>query len=135
MKKIILSAVLLCTAVTFSMAQDRTQGNRNRNPEDMAKRMIEHLDKELTLSPVQKDSISKWSQSFSKKQQELFKNEGESREARMEKMRVIRDEQTSKIKSILTAEQKVKYEAMTKRNEAQRNQRGEGQEGGRRQRN
>ncbi|MGN5955637.1 hypothetical protein ACP6L2_13580 [Sphingobacterium lactis] len=115
MKKLILSAAILCAAVTFSNAQDRPQREGTRNPEEMAKRMVERLDQELKLSPAQKDSILKWNQASAVKQQAIFQDEKESREAKMEKMKALRQEQQTKIKSILTDEQKVKYEEMSKR--------------------
>lgn len=115
MKKLILSAAILCAAVTFSNAQDRPQREGTRNPEEMAKRMVERLDQELKLSPAQKDSILKWNQASAVKQQAIFQDEKESREAKMEKMKTLRQEQQTKIKSILTDEQKVKYEEMSKR--------------------
>lgn len=115
MKKLILSAAILCAAVTFSNAQDRPQREGARNPEEMAKRMVERLDQELKLSPAQKDSILKWNQASAVKQQAIFQDEKESREAKMEKMKALRQEQQTKIKSILTDEQKVKYEEMSKR--------------------
>jgi len=115
MKKLILSAAILCAAVTFSNAQDRPQREGTRNPEEMAKRMVERLDQELKLSPAQKDSILKWNQASAVKQQAIFQDEKESREAKMEKMKALREEQQTKIKSILTDEQKVKYEEMSKR--------------------
>ncbi|GAA4144100.1 hypothetical protein GCM10022216_26670 [Sphingobacterium kyonggiense] len=115
MKKLILSAAILCAVVTFSNAQDRPQREGTRNPEEMAKRMVERLDQELKLSPAQKDSILKWNQASAVKQQAIFQDEKESREAKMEKMKTLRQEQQTKIKSILTDEQKVKYEEMSKR--------------------
>ncbi|MGV6945951.1 hypothetical protein [Sphingobacterium kyonggiense] len=115
MKKLILSAAILCAAVTFSNAQDRPQREGTRNPEEMAKRMVERLDQELKLSPAQKDSILKWNQASAVKQQAIFQDEKESRDAKMEKMKALRQEQQTKIKSILTDEQKVKYEEMSKR--------------------
>lgn len=115
MKKLILSAAILCAVVTFSNAQDRPQREGTRNPEEMAKRMVERLDQELKLSPAQKDSILKWNQASAVKQQAIFQDEKESREAKMEKMKALRQEQQTKIKSILTDEQKVKYEEMSKR--------------------
>ncbi|MEI5983299.1 hypothetical protein VJ786_00150 [Sphingobacterium sp. PU5-4] len=123
MKKLILSAALLCAAVTFSQAQDRPQREGMRNPEDMAKRQVERLDKELKLTTVLKDSLNKWFLASGKKQQELFKDEKESREVKMEKWKAMREDQQKKIKAILTPEQRTKYEEMAKNRPEQRQRR------------
>jgi len=115
MKNLFLTAIALCLGITLSMAQDRPQRGEMPSPEERAKKMIEHLDKELKLTQEQKDSITVWNVGFAKEQQELFKNESESREEKMEKMKTIREAQSTKIKSILTPEQITKYEEMSKR--------------------
>ncbi len=115
MKNFLFTAIIMCFVVTLSKAQDRPNRQNMPSPEERAKRMIEHLDKELKLTKVQKDSITKWNTSFSKEQQALFSDDKESREKRMEKFRAVREKQTAKIKSILTPEQAKKYDELNKR--------------------
>ena len=115
MKNLLLTAIALCLGITISMAQDRTQKRQLASPEERAQQMIKHLDKELKLTAEQKDSLTVWSIAFGKKQQELFKNKGESREAKMEKMKATRDAQSAKIKTILTPEQITKYDELSQR--------------------
>ncbi|MFZ4261444.1 hypothetical protein ACFRAE_05335 [Sphingobacterium sp. HJSM2_6] len=115
MKNFLFTTIMLCLAINLSKAQDRPNRQNMPSPEERAKRMIENLDKELKLTKIQKDSITKWSTSFSKDQQALFSNDKESREARMEKFKAVREKQTAKIKSILTPEQAKKYEELNKK--------------------
>lgn len=129
MKKIgfLLIAVLLGTAM--SMAQPG--GQRNIDPETMAKRQTEQLKEALGLNKDQEKKVYDLSLDTSKKRSEMMqemRDSGGGMDGMREKMRTLRDEENKKMKAILTEAQWTKYE---KYQEENRNRRGQGRPGGR----
>ena len=129
MKKIgfLLIAVLLGTAM--SMAQPG--GQRNMDPEEMAKRQTEQLKEALGLNKDQEKKVYDLSLDTSKKRAKMFqemRDSGGGFDGMRDKMQALRDDENKKMKAILTDEQWTKYE---KYQEERRNRRGQGGPGGR----
>ncbi len=126
MKKIgfLLIAVLLGTVI----GRAQPQGPRNMNPEESAKRQTEQIKEAVGLNADQEKKVYDLNLEMSKKMQEMFQqNQGGGFEAMREKMTKLREDQSAKMKEILTAEQYAKYE---KYMEERRSQRGPGGPGG-----
>ena len=129
MKKIgfLLIAVLL--GAIISMAQPG--GQRNRNPEEMAKRQTERLKELLGLNKAQEKKVYDLSLENGKKRAEMFqemRDSGNGFEEMREKMQELRNDENKKMKAILTDEQWTKYEKYL---EERRSRRGQGRPGGR----
>ena len=129
MKKIgfLLIAVLLGTAM--SMAQPG--GQRNMDPEAMAKRQTEQLKEALGLNKDQEKKVHDLSLETSKKRAKMMqemRDSGGGFEGMREKMTELRNDESKKMKAILTDAQWTKYE---KYQEERRNRRGQGGPGGR----
>lgn len=129
MKKIgfLLIAVLLGTAM--SMAQPG--GQRNMDPEEMAKRQTERLKEALGLNKDQEKKVYDLSLETSKKRSKMFqemRDSGGGFEGMREKMQELRNDENKKMKAILTDAQWTKYEKYL---EERRSRRGQGGPGGR----
>lgn len=112
MKQIFLMVIAILGMTSFASAQQSRSGMR-MNPEQRAKRSVDMLNKELTLTQVQKDSIYAFSLDEAKKQQELFQQgNANNRRDNFEKMKGIRQESQEKIKSVLTDEQQKTYDKL-----------------------
>jgi Spy/CpxP family protein refolding chaperone len=109
MKKIVLVASLFI----FAFMVSAQQGGQRRGPmsEEQMKQRYEELTKELTLKPAQLDSIKKFDQEFFAKQRVAREKAGDDREKMRDEFTKLRNQQTEKIKSVLTAEQFKKYQA------------------------
>ncbi|SEM82326.1 hypothetical protein SAMN05216436_10842 [bacterium A37T11] len=119
MKKVMMALALISSMFMYSQAQPGGGRGGRPNPEDRAKRTAEDLEKELKLSPAQKDSVYSYVLSQSKEQQTLFKpgQGNEDREATMAKFKSLQEKTDTKIKSLLTDDQKTKYDAYLKQRE------------------
>ena len=104
--------VLLFTIVLFTMGSalaQQGQGQRERaTPEERAKRQTETLTKELGLNKEQKDKIYKIVLKYSQPRKQ--ENADTSREKRREEFQKIQKERNDSIKSVLTNDQKVKFD-------------------------
>lgn len=113
-----LITVMLATIFTVGISVAQERGGRqgqNRTPEEMAKLQVEHLTKELELNKGQQDSIYKYTLESSKEQRTLMQNsEGGDRQAIFEKMRALREKNSTKIKTFLNESQSAKYEELQK---------------------
>ena len=119
-------AVLLGTAM--SMAQPG--GQRNMDPEEMAKRQTEQLKEALGLNEDQEKKVYDLNLENAKKRAEMFeemRESGSGFEGMRDKMEALREDENKKMKAILTDEQWTKYE---KYMEERRNRRGQGRPGG-----
>ncbi|EOR95653.1 hypothetical protein ADIARSV_1168 [Arcticibacter svalbardensis MN12-7] len=108
MKKNLLLIALLAGAVSFSQAQQRPQ----RSPEEMAKRNLEMLDKQLSLTAEQKTQVSAI-MTTETKQMDSLKNAGGAqadRKVMRTQMQEFQKEHQKKIMDILTDDQKKSYE-------------------------
>jgi Spy/CpxP family protein refolding chaperone len=121
MKKNLLLIALLAGAISLSQAQQRPQGD----PQEMAKRNLEMLDKRLSLTDDQKAKISAILQSRSRAVDSLRNAAGAQgdRQAMRSKMQLVQQENQQKIKEVLTDVQKKSYETLLTE---QRNRMGSG---------
>ncbi|MDR1762617.1 MAG: DUF4890 domain-containing protein [Dysgonamonadaceae bacterium] len=105
MKKFLLMALLLCgSTVMFSQRPGGGPGGGQFSPEDFAKRQTEWMTKELNLTDAQIAPVDSVNLLYAKKQQELFKPDGD-REAMREAMQTINAEKEAAFAKILTEEQ------------------------------
>jgi periplasmic protein CpxP/Spy len=127
MKKISLILMSLMLIAVVSIAQP---GQRNFDPEEMAKRQTEQIKEVVGLDAKQEKQVHDLNLETGKKMRALReKNQGGGFEGMREKMGELRAEQDKKMKEILTEVQWKKYE---KYMEERRSQRGQGRPGGRR---
>ena len=106
MKKTALMILVAIFATTTMTAQDNDQREfRGPDPAKFIEKQVKHMDKKLQLTDEQKEQLKEFYGEFGKAQQ-----------ARMEQMRQMekrdREALNGKIKSILTDEQKAKYDEM-----------------------
>ncbi|GHV66399.1 hypothetical protein FACS1894199_09730 [Bacteroidia bacterium] len=96
------------------------QGQRSRDPEEMADRAVKRLDEELKLTEEQKKELKIWYTETNKKQGEEFEKQRDDREAMRESMQKLRTETRAKMEKVLTKEQYEKYVESEKKREADR---------------
>lgn len=128
MKKIGLLLLFAFVLTTVSMAQNR--GERNFDPEEMAKRQTEELTKTLDLNKDQQKKVLSLNKEMGEKMsamREDMRDGGGDWGAMREKMTKIREEQNKEMKKILTEDQYKKYEKYL---EERRARRGQGRPGG-----
>ncbi|PRY53043.1 hypothetical protein B0I27_10450 [Arcticibacter pallidicorallinus] len=121
MKQNLLLIALLAGTISLSQAQQRPQFN----PEEMAKRNLEMIDKRLSLTDDQKAKVSAILLSQSKSIDSLRNATGAEgdRQAMRSKMQSLQQENQQKIKGVLTDVQKESYETLLTE---QRNRMGNG---------
>jgi len=130
MKKLLIVTCML----TYAFMISAQGGQGGFTPEEMAKRRAEQLERyktELKLNDKQFADFKKIDDEGYTKQQALgakFRDGGGDREKFMEEFTKLRNEQTEKVKKILTADQFKKYEEMLA---AQRQRMGQGGGGNR----
>jgi hypothetical protein len=78
--------------------------------EEALKQRYDELTKELTLKPAQLDSIKKIDQEFFAKQRAAREKAGDDRDQMREEFTKLRNQQTERIKTVLTADQFKKYQ-------------------------
>ncbi len=109
--------------------QGRPQGQSQRErptPEQMAKNMVERMNKELNLTEKQQKDFTTYFTESAKKQQEMFEKNKSNREAMVENMKKNREETDAYLKKNLTADQYKKYqENQAKRMQERQNRNGE----------
>ncbi len=124
MRKLGLLLTMLVLGATISMAQNRG-GQRNFDPEDMAKRQTEELTKALDLDKAQAkkvhDVVLKTGKEMAAMRSEM--QGGGDREAMRAKMTEMRKKQNEEMKKVLSEDQFVKYEKYL---EERRKERGQG---------
>lgn len=124
MRKITLIVMVVLIGTTMSMAQNRG-GQRDFNPEDMAKRQTELYKTELNLDDAQAEKIEKVLLASNKEMMAMrqeMQNE-EDRTKIREKMTELRANREKEIKEILNEEQFEKYQKLM---EERRSRRGGG---------
>jgi len=124
MKKILCMMVAMLFIATLSMAQQNRGRGMRATPEERAKRSVEMLNKQLTLTQTQKDSVYQFSLNEAKEQQALFQasKDGDRKEG-FEKMRALREKTQQKIKGVLTEEQQKAYESLLQQRQKQMRER------------
>ncbi|WP_118196687.1 hypothetical protein [Albibacterium indicum] len=120
MKKITL-LILALTVSGFAFSQERGR-KRISSPEDQAKRSTEIMTKQLDLTAEQKEKVYALNLDRAKETQAKMAEQRDDLKKRTEKMREARKMHNEKVKSVLTAEQKEKWEeAQIKYSEQRRN--------------
>ena len=110
MKKTGILFFVFVMIITTTIAQQRG-GQRNLNPEDIAKRQTERMDEALDLTKDQEKNVYEINLESGKKMRDLReKMRGGGFEGMREKMGEIREEQNEKMKKVLSASQWKKYE-------------------------
>lgn len=90
-------------------AQDQRPGGR-RGPS--VEQRMDRLNEELKLTDEQKPKVKAVLEATQKKRQELFTDSSTPPEERREKARALMNEETKKMKAILTPDQFAKYEKL-----------------------
>jgi len=119
MKKLGFLLIVLILGTTVSIAQDR--GQRNFDPEEMAKRQTENLKDALDLNKDQEKKVYELTLKAGKEMTKMREEAAGDREAMREKMMEMREKQNKEMKKILTDSQWTKYEKYL---EERRNRRG-----------
>ena len=129
MKKVMI-ALALVIGLNAAQAQKRNEANKdgqtrnrertehsdfNKDPEARAKAKVEQLDKKLTLTASQKESIHKLVLDQSKNAQALYKDSDHKNEETRNKAKELRAQTDRKIEALLDANQKEKYAEMQKK--------------------
>ena len=122
MKKLGFLLIILILGTTVSVAQDRG-GQRDFDPEEMAKRQTENLKEVLDLKKDHEKKVYELNLKSSKAMAKMREEAGGDREAMREKMMEMREKQNEEMKKILTDSQWTKYEKYL---EERRNRRGRG---------
>jgi periplasmic protein CpxP/Spy len=125
MKKtgIVLMSLMLMAVIGFAQP-----GQRNMNPEDMAKRQTEQIKEAVGLDEKQEKQVYDLQLETSKKMREMRdETQGGGFEGMREKMAELRTEQDKKMKAILTAGQLKKYEKYQEERRSRWNDRRGGQ--------
>jgi Spy/CpxP family protein refolding chaperone len=123
MKKLGLLFMLMIFATASLVAQNR-DGQRNFDPEEMAKRQTENLKKEIGLDDKQEKKVYELTLDNSKKMMGLREKYGDDREGMREEMMKIREDGNKGMKEILSDKQWKKYEQYLKERREGRGQRG-----------
>ena len=128
MKKLFVISIMLVASIAFATAQ-QGQGRGGGTPEERAKRQVERLTEQLSLTADQKKKIEAIEVDLNKQSEAKMKNAqtDDARRAVYQEIQKLREE---KYKPVLTADQIKKYQE----NAAQRQSRGQGQGGGQGQR-
>jgi hypothetical protein len=130
MKKLAVFALIVFLGTSMSMAQNRG-GQRDFNPEDMAKRQTEELKEALGLDKAQEKKVYAINLKAGNEMKEIRDNAGGDRDVMREKMTKVRDDSNKELKKVLSEDQWKKYEKYQEERRGQRGQRGQGgQRGG-----
>ena len=126
MKKRMLMLTAFLVMAGLSFAQQRGRGT----PEENAKRASERLEKELSLSAAQTDSVYAYSLAQNKAMRQAFEDlrEGDRQQMR-KRMQELRKQTDAKILSVLDDNQKTTYKKLIEERPARMRQ-GDGRRGG-----
>jgi protein CpxP len=130
MKKLMITATLLISIVSFGYSQSASEGSRPqrnrienresqhalRTPEERAKMRADALAKRLNLSADQKAKVYDLNLERAREIEKLRNSQNASKKDQMEKFRAFNEETEQKLNSILTVEQQKSYQQI--KNEA-----------------
>lgn len=111
MRKITLLTTLFVLFLSLaSYAQDR--GSREKmTPEERAKKTVEQLNKDLTLTAKQQSDLETFYKTSYKKRQDMMSKNRDNRDAMREQMKKNQQENEAELKKVLTADQFKKHQA------------------------
>ncbi|MDR2130393.1 MAG: hypothetical protein LBP56_04390 [Odoribacteraceae bacterium] len=117
--------LVLSAMLAFTLNATAQQGGQRMSPEEMLKRRVETVKKELKLTGEQEKQVTTLFRETQKKQAELFQNGGgrENREANREKFQKLQEEENAGMKKILTEEQFKSYTAFLEKQRKEREER------------
>lgn len=118
MKKIILLATSILFFFALAANAQQRGPKEKMTPEEQSAKMVERLNKELTLTAKQQTDLKTFFADSFKKRNETFQKNKDNREAMRESMKKNREETDVQLKKVLTADQYKKY----KENEEKRQQ-------------
>lgn len=127
MKKILFFATAFLLFVAFSAnAQQRgpKPHREQMTPEQQATRLVERMNKELTLTEQQQSELKTWFTVSLKQRNENFKKNKDNRENMREEMKKEREATDAELKKVLTAEQYKTYKANEEKRRQERKERG-----------
>ena len=102
---------------------DGTQAGARPNMEQMHERQIEHMTKELSLTPEQVTQVRAIQNDAMTQMMALRQDTATPREQKRDKMMQIRSDSQAKIRTVLTDAQKPKYDTMLAREKERMEQR------------
>jgi Spy/CpxP family protein refolding chaperone len=111
----LIAAMALGGLVACSMmasAQDAKDGKKGGKRGPSVEQRLDRMTEELKLTDDQKPKVKTVLEDGAKKRQEMFSDSSVPREQRREKMQAIMDDESKKLKAILTPEQNEKWEKM-----------------------
>jgi Spy/CpxP family protein refolding chaperone len=114
-----INLVLLTGFLLISFNLFAQRGNMP-SPEERAKRQVENLKTELTLTDEQIPKVEKIYLDANKKMSEMRANSGGNREGMRDKMMAINKKRDEEMKKVLTAEQFTKYQKYLEEQRANR---------------
>lgn len=127
MKKILFFATAFLLFVAFS-ANAQQRGHKPQReqmtPEQQATRLVERMNKELTLTEQQQNELKTWFTASLKQRNENFKKNKDNRENMREEMKKEREATDAELKKVLTAEQYKTYKANEEKRQQERKERG-----------
>ncbi len=117
-----LGSLLVCNNMGY--AQDTKEGKKKGGPS--VEQRVDQLSTELNLTADQKTKVTAIMQEEATKSRELRSDTSLSREQRAEKRRAIMQETSTKVKAVLTPDQRTKYDKiLEQRKERMREKKGE----------
>jgi periplasmic protein CpxP/Spy len=105
-------ALLVCSTVAMAQDSNQTPQQGRKKGFPSVEQQMQRLTTELTLTDEQKPKVEAVLKDSQKKRQDLFSDQSMDRQERRDKMTALREEQTKKMKEILTPEQMDKYTKM-----------------------
>lgn len=114
MKKFIAGLVIVISLVSGSAY---AQGGGQRGGGDPAQRKartVQMLKDSLQLSDDKANKVADIQEEFGPKRREIMMDQSADRDAKMAKMKELQDEMGKKVKTVLTADEYTKYEALQK---------------------
>ena len=108
-----LGGLVACS--TLATAQDNATKETKKKGRYTIEQQMERMTTELSLTAEQKPKVEAVLKESNKKRQEIFNDSSIDRSQMREKMQPIMEEQTKKLKAILTEDQFKKYQEMNQR--------------------
>lgn len=134
MKKILFLATTVLMFLAVGVSAQEKAPREKPTPEQQATRMVERLNKELTLTDKQQTSLKTWFTDSFKKRSEAFEKNKDNREGMRAQMQKDREANDTQLKKVLTADQyktfKANEEKRQKERQAKQGNQNKGNRGG-----